>query len=263
MIRKQDSGAVIHFYQKVLDKRTLIRSTTDFILRIFGLFYKKQKEIYSEDSNRIIQSIQATLFAKLDNYVKSIKVSKHNVIEIKFEKDSLIPVVSHHSSEDSNNILLNVFFKKIGWDEINVFRVFFIKYMEYYLKKFSFNNFDDEGSIKKKVADLSYIVQELLQNANEYSLDYYDYELIVQHIDNKIEITVSNFTDDENLARLKNIIKDINSSENLQDLILKYMLSSEKHLGLITSVFNYDVDKVDYNIENNEIVTVKMEMKLY
>ena len=57
MLTEKIDSNVIHFYQKAVDKTALIRFTTDFILKIFELFYKKQ---YSTnpglESKRIINS---------------------------------------------------------------------------------------------------------------------------------------------------------------------------------------------------------------
>ena len=44
MLGKESQNNIIHFYQRVIDKTTLIRFTTDFTLKIFELFYKKQAE---------------------------------------------------------------------------------------------------------------------------------------------------------------------------------------------------------------------------
>ena len=129
------SGAVIHFYQKMLDKTVLIRYTTDFIMRIFALFYKKKHRSPDNESEKIIQSIQATLFAKINEYAKNIESSDDSVIEIMFQKDDLIPIVQHHRTDFPKDMLINVFFKKTGWDEINVFRFFFVRYMEHYFRK--------------------------------------------------------------------------------------------------------------------------------
>ncbi|HBD94388.1 MAG: hypothetical protein A2015_00510 [Spirochaetes bacterium GWF1_31_7] len=257
MIHEEPSSAVIHFYQKMIDKTVLIRFTTDFIMRIFGLFYKKKHKSNDGDSDRIIQSIQATLFAKINEYAKDIKVDEDNIIEIMFDKNDLIPVVQHYNGDKRSDVLLNVFFKKIGWDEINVFRFFFVRYMEYYFKKI---NIGESG--KKTVSDLSYIVQELLQNANAYSTGEFDYELKVKHKNGFIYISVENYTDETNLAMLTKIINDINNTKDLQDLILKYMLSQDKHLGLISSVFNNNIEKINYSVSEDNRVRVDVIVKI-
>lgn len=257
MEQSENGSAVIHFYQKMIDKTVLIRYTTDFIMRIFGLFYKKKHSSSQGESDRIIQSIQATLFAKINEYAKGIANSEDNIIEIMFDKNDLIPIVQHYRGDKKSDVLLDVFFKKIGWDEINVFRFFFVRYMEYYFKKIHIGE-----SEKKAVSDLSYIVQELLQNANAYSLNNTDYELKVKHKGNSVLVSVENYADENNIAMLKNIITDINTSNNLQELILKYMLSQDKHLGLISSVFNNNVEKISYGITENNKVKVDISVKI-
>ncbi|HOV13495.1 MAG TPA: hypothetical protein PK771_04360 [Spirochaetota bacterium] len=248
MISEKIDSNVIHFYQKVVDKTALIRFTSDFILKIFELFYKKQHGgIMGQESERIIKSIQATLYVKINQYVKDLKISSDNIIDIKFEKDNAIPIVSLHHESKKSDILMDIFFKKINWEEINEFRVFMVKYLNYYLTKLYLSKFTDEFSINKIVTDLSYVVQELLQNANAYSYGPYDYELILKHYDNKFHITVSNFAKKDNALMLMNIVNEIKRSENLDDLVISYMKSEDKHLGIITSIFNYKIS--DYKVE--------------
>lgn len=263
MIQKHDTGAIIHFYQKMIDKTVLVRFTTDFIMRVFALFYRKKHTNQDQDSDRMIQSIQANLFAKVNEYAKTIACDENNIIEIMFEKDDLIPIVQHHRQDKKSDILLDVFFKKVGWDEINVFRSFFVRYLEYYFAKILSKTPTDRKIVNKIVNDLSYIVQELLQNANAYSIGEYDYELSVSHKDDKVFVTVENYTDKDNLNQLVRIIEDIKTSGNLQELILKYMLSQEKHLGLISSVFNNNVESIDYAIESEGLVKVSIVVKIF
>ncbi|OHD06598.1 MAG: hypothetical protein A2086_06660 [Spirochaetes bacterium GWD1_27_9] len=262
MLTEKIDSNVIHFYQKAVDKTALIRFTTDFILKIFELFYKKQ---YSTnpglESKRIINSIQATLFAKINEYVKDINLSADNIIDIKFEKDNAIPIVSLHHETKKSDTLFNVFFKKINWEEINEFRVFMIKYLKYYLTKYHFSYLPDEHKITKVVTDLSYVVQELLQNANAYSYGSYDYELILKHSGNRFNVIVSNFSDKENAKTLINIVDEIHNTKDLQELIIKYMRSEEKHLGIITSVFNYNVSEYKVNYIDNKIIQAQFMLE--
>jgi hypothetical protein len=50
MITRNIDNNIIHFYQKVIDKRAVIRFTTDFLMRIFGLSYKKQSKVSDEET---------------------------------------------------------------------------------------------------------------------------------------------------------------------------------------------------------------------
>ncbi|HOJ63206.1 MAG TPA: hypothetical protein PLE45_02185 [Spirochaetota bacterium] len=259
MLTEKIDSNIIHFFQKVLDKTTLIRFTTEFTLRIFALFYKKQHDGFlGKESNKIIQSIQGNLFARINDYVKDINITPNNIIEIKFEKDNAIPSVSLHHDDKISDILINVFFKKISWDEINEFRVFLIRYLNYYLYKFHSDFFTNEEAIKKNVSNVAYVVQEMLQNANAYSYGPYDYELILRYSNNKFYITVSNFAKENNYILLKQILDEIRNATDLKTLLLKYMLSEEKHLGLITCIFNYDI--TDYNLKyiDNKIVEINL-----
>lgn len=263
MISRKPTGAVIHFYEKMIDKTVLVRFTTDFIMKIFELFYRKKHPVLDKESEKIIQSIQATLFAKTNEYARSIEVDENNVIEIQFEKNNLIPIVQHYKTLRKTDVLLTVSFKKIGWDEINVFRSFFVRYISYYFAKFHAARFKDQNAIKKIVTDLSYIIQELLQNANAYSIGEYDYELVVKHISNTIKLSVENYTNQKNIDQLKKTIDDINQAENLHNLILDYMLSQEKHLGLISSVFNNDVEKISCSCKSSGLVKVEIVVKIH
>ena len=113
MISEKLDSNVIHFYQRVVDKTALIRYTTDFILKIFELFYKKQHNgMLGQESERIIKSIQATLFMKINQYIKDLTISSDNVMDIKFEKDNAIPIVSLHHDSKQSNILLDIFSKR-------------------------------------------------------------------------------------------------------------------------------------------------------
>jgi len=262
MISEKIDCNVIHFYQKVVDKTALIRFTTDFILKIFALFYKKQHDgTMGQESDRIIKSIQAALFVKINQYVKDVQICPDNIIDIKFEKDNAIPIVSLHHDSQKSDVLIDILFKKISWEEINEFRVFMVRYLDYYLTKFHLSEFPGKSSINKVVTDLSYVVQELLQNANAYSYGHYDYELILRHSNDKFYITVSNFAEKDKAQMLINIVNEIKNCEDLNNLVLKYMKSDEKHLGIITSVYNYKIS--DYNVEyiDDKIIQTQFVME--
>ncbi|MBR6198789.1 MAG: hypothetical protein IKQ61_00850 [Spirochaetales bacterium] len=266
MLGKESQNNIIHFYQRVIDKTTLIRFTTDFTLKIFELFYKKQAEgddFDEKESNKIIRSIQASLFADINKYIKDAQIRNEDVIEITFERDSSIPsVILHREDEPTDveyadpSILLHVYFKKISWNEINEFRVFFVRYMTYYLTKFHSGDFKDVDSISRNVSNASYVVQELLQNANAYSFDMHDYELVLKYNVGAFDITVRNFAEQKNVAQLQEIVKEISDCENHEELLLKYMLNEEKHLGLITSIYNYNISKYNVNYLEDKIVEI-------
>jgi hypothetical protein len=269
MLGQESQNNIIHFYQRVIDKTTLIRFTTDFTLRIFELFYKKQAETdvldenEEKESNQIIRSIQASLFADINKYIKEAQIHATDVIEVTFERDSSIPTVILHREDEPTNaeyedpsILLHVYFKQISWNEINEFRVFFVRYMTYYLTQFHGNDFKDVDSISRNVSNVSYVVQELLQNANAYSADMHDYELVFRYNVGAFDITVRNFAEYKNVEQLQSIVKEISDCENHEELLLKYMLNEEKHLGLITSIYNYNISKYNVDYIDNKIVEI-------
>ena len=263
MITKNIDNNIIHFYQKVVDKRAVLRFTTDFLMRIFALSYKKKSERSdNEETKRIIASIQASLFAQIDKYLKDTSVAENNIIEIKFEKDNIFPIVEILDEDKPSGILVNVFFKKINWEEINEFRIFLIRFLEYYFIQYKSDSIKDEQNVKKLVTEMAGVVQELLQNANMYSIGNYDYELVIEFKENKFIITVYNFADSKNAKNLFSIIKEIKNSTNMQELILKYMLSDNKTLGLISSIYNYNIKTYSAEYLNNEIVKVVFEVEI-
>ncbi len=242
----------------------MLRFTTDFTLRIFALFYKYQHGT-TEDStaaNQMIRSIQASLFSNINDYVKQFNINKNDFIEITFEKDNAIPsFVVHGEDEPTNeeysidkNILLHIYFKKISWNEINEFRVFFVRYMNYYLSKFHSSEYADAETISRNVSNVSYVIQELLQNANAYSSGIHDYELLFKYNGKNFDITVRNFAEENHFNTLKNILNEITSSKDHEQLLVKFMLAEDKHLGIITSIFNYNIADYSLRYIDNKIV---------
>ena len=147
-----------------------------------------------------------------------------------------------------------VTFQKIDWDEINIFRPFLLRYLTLYLKektKLSTNK------IKQLVTNLSFVIQEFLQNANQYGIGDYGYELTVSYKDNKIAISVKNYTNSDNAIQLQSIVDEITNAEDMHDLILKYMLNSQKHLGLISSVFNNYISNLTCKINQENLVCLE------
>jgi hypothetical protein len=268
MIKQSADSNVIHFYQRVLDKTVLVRFTTEFVLKIFALFYKKKREQHdSKSTDKLIQSIQATLFAKINDYVKRSEIEEHDTIEITFEKEHTIPIVSLLHTEDKesdhqqSDMLIHIYFKKISWDEINEFRYFLTRYLQYYLATFQQSSARDENKTKRQVSNLTYVIQELLQNANEHSSGQYDYELELQNVNKQFIITVRNFATKPNAEKLKSIVNEIKNTTNIQELLLQYMLDDEKHLGIISSIINYNIE--DYTISyKNDIVQVRFVMDI-
>ncbi len=241
------SGAgLIHFYQKVIDNTVVGRYTTDFILRIFGIFYKKNHGVINDiDSNKLIMSIQANLFEKINKYLKSFNLTAESIIEINFEEAHSIPVVNILEPDKPTDYLLDVFFKKISWDEINEFRVYLVRILQYYLTN-SISEKIPEARIKMLVSNTSYVVQELLQNANSYSTKGTDYRLIFRFSNGNFVVEVENYTDEAHANELIGIIDEIKSNDDKKTLILKYMLAEQKHLGIITSIYNFGV--IDYSV---------------
>ena len=261
MISEKIDNNIIHFYQKVIDKTVLIRYTTDFILKIFAMFYKKQNGNDLADSSiKMIKSIQASLFSKINEFVNNAELTNDNIIDIRFEKDSLVPLFKLYHENSKNDVLFNIFFKKISWDEINEFRLFLVKFLHYYLLKYNQNTVKSNEHLDKIVSDLSYVVQELLQNANAYSFGQFEYELVLNHSNNKFVITVYNFAEEKNVKVLFNIFDELKNEENKNNLILKYMLAEDKHLGLITSIFNYNISNFNAEYIDNKIVKIQFEM---
>ncbi len=237
---KQDAN-IIHFYQKVIDATVVGRYTTDFILKIFGIFYKKNHSTgMDSDSNKLVMSIQANLFEKINRYLKGVKFTKDSVIEITFEEDHSIPIINIIEQDVSTDYLIDVFFKKISWDEINEFRGFIIRFLQYYLINVVKKDMT-EHKLKQTVSNTAYVIQELLQNANAYSTAGSDYRLKFDYKDSRFCILVENFSDKANAESLINIIDEIKKSDDKKSLILRYMLADQKHLGIITSIFNFGV----------------------
>ncbi|MCK4798435.1 MAG: hypothetical protein KAT05_13730 [Spirochaetes bacterium] len=268
MIEKYSDINIIHFYQKVLDKKSLKKYIPNFIVKIYQLFYDNtyssafDPKVLSNEPEIILQLIEATLKAEIDEVCKKIIPNTNNFIQITFEKDHAIPLVNMVTKNKDSNILLNVFFKRIVWDEINEFRKFFMLYIEHFLKKFHASYFPNNKAINKTVTKATYIVQELLQNANQHSYGNYDYELLIRFYDNKFHVTVINYAIREKAYQLLSIIDDIKSTKNLDRLLLKYLLEEKKHLGIITSIANYNIKKYDAKFINDEIMQVKFEIDI-
>ncbi|MCG8570405.1 MAG: hypothetical protein MJB14_09720 [Spirochaetes bacterium] len=259
-----NESSVIHFYQKVIDKTILKRFTADFILRIFGLFYRKNQEQVQAEQEKMIQSIQAALFSRLNESLKSISVTPSNLIEIKFDDDIAIPTITYHNEvEKYDNVLINVLFKKIGWEEINEFRYFILRFLQYYLSREYESQIIPEETIKKKVEEISYIIQELLQNANQYGLEEYDYQLKIIHLAHEIHIYVFNAASEKNYQKMKRIIEEIRNSKDREDLLLKFMLKDDKSLGLISSILNFNIQDYHVDFINESIIETHFTVALF
>ena len=79
----------------------------------------------------------------------------------------------------------------------------------------------------------------------------------ISYKDNKIAISVKNYTNSDNAIQLQSIVDEITNAEDMHDLILKYMLNSQKHLGLISSVFNNYISNLTCKINQDNLVCLE------
>lgn len=252
MISRKPNKTIIHFREKIIDYKTLVSYTTDFLMNL--LILSKRKYSGENITKSHAAKIQAKLLAEVSEYSKNLDPKTDNMIEIKLESDSEIPIMHSYSSLRDTGVLLMITFQKIDWDEINIFRKFLFRYLVQYLKK---ETKKSTNEIKQLVTNLSFVIQEFLQNANLYGAGDYGYELVISHINDNITISVENYTDPENAAQLKAIVEEICNAENMHELILKYMLNSQKHLGLISSVFNNYIDDISCKVNRDNLVRLE------
>lgn len=267
MIKKKSDINIISFSQKVLDKESLINFTPNFILEIYFLFYRSKygksvdPKLLRSESEFIMQLIKTALFTEIEGYKDNIKKDSENILQITFEKDHPDPIVSLYNQKDQTDVLIDVLFKKISWDEVNEFRKFLVDYLEYFLNKFHSNRFSSKEDSSKRANNITYVIQELLQNANEHGEGENDYELLLKFDNNKFFITVINYALKEKANQLISIVDDIRNNENHDDLLLKYMLEEDKHLGIISSIVNFNVD--EYGVKyKDEVVKVDFQMNI-
>lgn len=247
MINKKSTKTIIYFREKIFDHKILVNYTTDFLTNLFVLAKRKYNNKNTKNS---VTKIHTNLSKQLTEYSKTLD-QQDNMIEINMVLSDENPIIQSESSLTDSNILLMVTFQKIDWDEINIFRPFLLRYLTLYLKektKLSTNK------IKQLVTNLSFVIQEFLQNANQYGIGDYGYELTVSYKDNKIAISVKNYTNSDNAIQLQSIVDEITNAEDMHDLILKYMLNSQKHLGLISSVFNNYISNLTCKINQDNLV---------
>lgn len=250
MINKKSTKTIIYFREKIFDHKILVNYTTDFLTNLFVLAKRKYN---NENTKNSVTKIHTNLSKQLTEYSKTLD-QQDNMIEINMVLSDENPIIQSESSLTDSNILLMVTFQKIDWDEINIFRPFLLRYLTLYLKektKLSTNK------IKHLVTNLSFVIQEFLQNANQYGIGDYGYELTVSYKDNKIAISVKNYTNSDNAIQLQSIVDEITNAEDMHDLILKYMLNSQKHLGLISSVFNNYISNLTCKINQDNLVCLE------
>ncbi len=256
MISKKKTKTVIHFHEKIIDLKTLVRYTTDFLMKLFILAKKKynNENIRDEKVKASITEVEANLLENINKYLQNMDIEKENMIEVKIMSDGNNPIVNSYSLLHEANQLLRVAFQKIDWDEINLFRKFLFRYLTIYLRK---KTKKTANEIKQIVTNLSFVIQEFLQNANLYGVGDHGYELVISHVDDKIMISVENYTDPKNAIQLQAIVEEISNTENMRELLLKYMLKSQKHLGLICSVFNNYITDLTCNINSDNLVRLE------
>lgn len=252
MISRKPNKAIIHFREKIIDYKVLVSYTADFLMNL--LILSKRKYSGENITKSSATKIQAKLLADVTEYSKTLNPEKDNMLEIRLESDSEVPVMHSYSSLRDTGVLLMITFQKIDWDEINIFRKFLFRYLTHYLKKETKKN---SNEIKQLVTNLSFVIQEFLQNANLYGAGDYGYELVISHINDTITISVENYTDLKNATQLKSIVDEICSTENMHELILKYMLNSQKHLGLISSVFNNYIDNINCKVNRDNLIRLE------
>lgn len=253
MISKKTTKTVIHFHEKIIDLKVLECYTTDFLMKLFVLAKKKynNENIRNEKVKAAIAEVEANLLDNIKKYSQNLDIEKENMIEVKIMSDGKNPIVNSYSLLHEADQLLRVTFQKIDWDEINLFRKFLLRYLTTYLRK---KTKKTGNEIKQIVTNLSFVIQEFLQNANLYGVGNHGYELIISNVDDKIMISVENYTDPKNAVQLQSIVDEICNAENMRELLLKYMLNSQKHLGLICSVFNNYITDLTCNINSDNLV---------
>lgn len=256
MISGKTNKTIIHFRERIIDYNTSVGYTTDFLMNL--LILSKRKCSGMNMTKSYTAKIQSQFLSEITEYLKTLNLKEDNILEIELESDNEVPVMHLHSYIPDNEALLIITFQKIDWDEVNIFRKFLLKYLSHYLKK---RTEKSSSEIKQTVTNLSFVIQEFLQNANLYVTGGYGYELVVSYIDNAIVISVENYTNPENAAQLKAIVDEISNAENMHELILKYMLDSQKHLGLISSVFNNYIDNISCKISDDNLVRLEAVIK--
>ena len=261
MINRKSQSSIICIFLKMNNNKSFIRITVDFVLRLASLFHSKNKRDMN-DTNKIIRSIQDKLFANIGGFIENGKLTEISDLEIFFESqgDTLCTKIKNLKTRKDN--LINVVFKKICWDEINEFRVFLLKYMEIYFNEINSGYFKGETSMKKAVSDLSYVVQEILQNANEHSPPDCEYELYIRHKGDDFHIIVYNFAEKSKASHLIEIVNEVKNTKNLSELLLEYMINNDKHLGIISSIANYNIREYNVFYSPEEIISVEMIMKI-
>lgn len=255
MISEKPNKTIIHFHEKIIDYKSSVGYTTDFLTNL--LILSKKKDGANDTTKSHVAEIKAKFSAELSEYSKTLNPKTDNMLEIKLESANETPVM--HTSLRSSGVILMIRFQKIDWDEINIFRKFLSRYLMQYFKKATKKS---SNEIKQLVSNLSFVIQEFLQNANLYGAGDFGYQLVISHINDTIIISVENYTDPRNAAQLKAIVDEICSTENMHDLILKYMLKSQKHLGLISSVFNKYIDDISCDVNHDNLVKLKAAVEL-
>lgn len=256
MISRKPSRTIIHFREKIIDCNVSVGYTADFLLNLFIL--SKRKCGGRDITESYAAEIQTKFVSEITEYSKTLNRKEDTVLEVKLESDNEVPVVQLHSHTPNTEVLLMILFQKIDWDEINIFRKFLLKYLTHYLKQKTKKSGDE---IKRVITNLSFVAQEFLQNANLYVAGDHGYKLVLSYTDGAIIISVENYTDPKNAAQLQTIVNEICNAENMHKLILKYMLDSQKHLGLISSVFNNYIDTISCNVNNDNLVTLEAVIK--
>lgn len=256
MISRKPNKTIIHFREKMLDYNISLSYTIDFLVNLLVLSKRKYDGMNMPKS--YAAEIQTKFLSEITEYSKTLDCEESNMLEIKLESDNEVPVMHLHSHTPNTEVLLMVTFQKIDWDEINIFRNFLLKYLTHYLKK---RTEKSNGEIKQIITNLSFVAQEFLQNANLYVAGNCGYKLVISYIDDAIAISVENYTDPENAAQLKAIVDEICNTKNMHELILKYMLDSQKHLGLISSVFNNYIDNINCKVNRDNLVRLEAVIK--
>ena len=162
MISKKTTKTVIHFHEKIIDLKVLECYTTDFLMKLFVLAKKKynNENIRNEKVKAAIAEVKANLLDNIKKYSQNLDIE---MIEVKIMSDGKNPIVNSYSLLHEADQLLRVTFQKIDWDEINLFRKFLLRYLTTYLRK---KTKKTGNEIEQIVTNLSFVIQEFLQNAN-------------------------------------------------------------------------------------------------
>jgi hypothetical protein len=227
----------------------------EFILRIVSLAYKPSESIVDGQKSEALRSLQNHLQSELNKLKSRCESDGRCAVSVSFPNPDSPPSVVYDSSREYDELYLHVGFKRIAWEEINEFRMYLNHLIQKYILQYDNRLWKSSVNVHKIVADMTYIIQEMLQNAYEYSVDCSPYDLEMRIHEHRFYVTVTNLATPEDADCVLKIIRDVRESNNMQELLLDYMVSEEKHLGIVTCLVNYPIVSFDVFYENGQLRT--------